>query len=148
GGIATYLNELHPHQSASFGRGNVNYVVPSDHRDDLVNIEDDAVTTFPRDGRNAIGLFRMLFATMRAVRQLRPDIIHLHSSFAGLVVRPVLWLTYRRSRIVYCPHGWAFGRETGRLSREVTKFTELVLSKLTHRIVCISESELTDAKQV
>ncbi|MBB4372558.1 glycosyltransferase involved in cell wall biosynthesis [Bradyrhizobium sp. cir1] len=148
GGIATYLNELHPHQCASFGRGNVNYVVPSDHRSDLVNIEDDAVTTFPREGRNALGLFRMLSATMRAVRQLRPDIIHLHSSFAGLVVRPVLWLTYRRSRIVYCPHGWAFGRETGRLSREVTKFTELVLSKFTHRIVCISESERTDAMQV
>ena len=57
GGIATYLNELHPHQSASFGRGNVSYVVPSDHRSDLVKIEDDAVTTFPRDGRNAIGQF-------------------------------------------------------------------------------------------
>lgn len=148
GGIATYLNELHPHQSASFGRGNVHYVVPSDHRRDLAHIEDDAVTTFPRDGRNAIGLFRMLFATMRAVRQFRPDIIHLHSSFAGLVVRPVLSLAYRRSRIVYCPHGWAFGRETGRLSREVTQFTELVLSKLTHRIVCISESEQTDAMRV
>jgi glycosyltransferase involved in cell wall biosynthesis len=148
GGIATYLNELHPHQSASFGRGNVSYVVPSDHRDDLVNIEDEAVTTFPRDGRNAIGLFAMLSATMRAVRQQRPDIIHLHSSFAGLVVRPVLWLTYRRSRIVYCPHGWAFGRETGRLSRAVTEFTELLLSKLTHRIVCISESEQVDAERV
>lgn len=148
GGIATYLNELHPHQSASFGRGNVSYVVPSDHRDDLVNIEDEAVTTFPRDGRNAVGLFAMLSATMRAVRQQRPDIIHLHSSFAGLVVRPVLWLTYRRSRIVYCPHGWAFGRETSRLSRAVTEFTELVLSKLTHRIVCISESEQVDARRV
>lgn len=148
GGIATYLNELHPHQSASFGRGNVSYVVPSDHRDDLVNIEDEAVTTFPRDGRNAVGLFAMLSATMRAVRQQRPDIIHLHSSFAGLVVRPVLWLTYRRSRIVYCPHGWAFGRETGRLSRAVTEFTELLLSKLTHRIVCISESEQVDARRV
>lgn len=148
GGIATYLNELHPHQSASFGRGNVSYVVPSDHRDDLVNIEDEAVTTFQRDGRNAVGLFAMLSATMRAVRQQRPDIIHLHSSFAGLVVRPVLWLTYRRSRIVYCPHGWAFGRETGRLSRAVTEFTELLLSKLTHRIVCISESEQVDARRV
>ncbi|WP_426412169.1 glycosyltransferase family 4 protein [Bradyrhizobium ganzhouense] len=148
GGIATYLNELHPHQSASFGRGNVSYVVPSDHRDDLVNIEDEAVTTFPRDGRNAVGLFAMLSATMRAVRQQRPDIIHLHSSFAGLVVRPVLWLTYRRSRIVYCPHGWAFGRETGRLSRAVTEFTELLLSKLAHRIICISESERVDAKRV
>ncbi|QQO35954.1 glycosyltransferase family 4 protein [Bradyrhizobium diazoefficiens] len=148
GGIATYLNELHPHQSASFGRGNVSYVVPSDHRDDLVNIEDEAVTTFPRDGRNAVGLFAMLSATMRAVRRQRPDIIHLHSSFAGLVVRPVLWLTYRRSRIVYCPHGWAFGRETGRLSRAVTEFTELLLSKLTHRIVCISESEQVDARRV
>lgn len=148
GGIATYLNELHPHQSASFGRGNVSYVVPSDHRHDLVNIEDEAVTTFPRNGRNAVGLFAMLSATMRAVRQQRPDIIHLHSSFAGLLVRPVLWLTYRRSRIVYCPHGWAFGRETGRLSRAVTEFTELLLSKLTHRIVCISKSEQVDARRV
>lgn len=148
GGIATYLNELHPYQSASFGRGNVSYVVPSDHRDDLVNVEDEAVTTFPRDGRNAKGLFAMLSATMRAVRQQRPDIIHLHSSFAGLVVRPVLWLTYRRSRIVYCPHGWAFGRETSSLSRAVTEFTEVVLSKLTHRIVCISESEQVDARRV
>lgn len=148
GGIATYLNELHPYQSASFGRGNVSYVVPSDHRDDLVNVEDEAVTTFPREGRNAKGLFAMLSATMRAVRQQRPDIIHLHSSFAGLVVRPVLWLTYRRSRIVYCPHGWAFGRETSRLSRAVTEFTEVVLSKLTHRIVCISESEQVDARRV
>ncbi|OKO76809.1 glycosyl transferase [Bradyrhizobium sp. NAS80.1] len=145
GGIATYLNELHPLQDASYGCENVRYVVPSDHRDDLVNIEDDAVTTFPRDGRNAIGLFRMLSATMRAVREFRPDVIHLHSSFAGLVIRPVLWLTFRRSRVVYCPHGWAFGRETGRLSRQITKFTELVLSKLTHRIICISESERTDA---
>jgi glycosyltransferase involved in cell wall biosynthesis len=148
GGIATYLNELHPHQRASFGRGNVSYVVPSDHRDDLVNIEDDAVTTFPREGRNALGLFAMLSATMRAVRQQRPDIIHLHSSFAGLVVRPALWLAHRRSRIVYCPHGWAFGRETGRLSLAVTEFTELLLSKLTHRIVCISESERVDAIRV
>lgn len=148
GGIATYLNELHPHQSASYGPGNVHYVIPSDHRSDLVNIADDAITTFPRDGRNAAGLFHMLSATMRAVRQFRPDIIHLHSSFAGLVVRPVLWLANRRSRIVYCPHGWAFGRETGRLSRDVTKFAELVLSKLTHRIVCISESERTDAMRV
>jgi glycosyltransferase involved in cell wall biosynthesis len=64
------------------------------------------------------------------------------------VVRPVLWLTYRRSRIVYCPHGWAFGRETGRLSRAVTEFTELLLSKLTHRIVCISQSEQVDAIRV
>jgi len=148
GGIATYLNELHPYQSDTFGRGNVNYVVPSDHRDDLVNIEDDAVTTFPREGRSVVSLFRMLSATVRAVRQLRPDVVHLHSSFAGFVVRPVLWLTDRRSPIVYCPHGWAFGRETGRLSRSVTQFIEVVLSKLTHRIVCISESEHTDAVRV
>lgn len=40
GGIATYLNELHPHQRAAFGRGNVHYVVPSDHRTDLNGFED------------------------------------------------------------------------------------------------------------
>ena len=141
GGIATYLNELHPHQRKSLGAGNVHYVIPSGHRADLVGIDDAEITEFSRSDRGISGLFRMLFATLRAVHRLQPDVVHLHSSFAGLVLRPVLLLKRKGPRIVYCPHGWAFSRETGRLSHQVTKLVEGVLAKITDRIICISRDE-------
>lgn len=145
GGIATYLNELHPHQRASYGRGNVHYVVPSDHRDDLVGFEDGELTLFRREGRNFPGLFRMAFATMREINRRRPDVIHIHSTFAGLVIRPVLLLKRDGPRVVYCPHGWAFSRETSQLSHQVTKWVERVFAKIADRIVCISGDEFKEA---
>jgi glycosyltransferase involved in cell wall biosynthesis len=145
GGIATYLNELHPHHQANLGRGNVHYVVPSDHRADLVNIDDDEITEFDRSGRSVSGLFRMLRATLRAIRRVQPDVVHLHSSFAGLVLRPALLFAKREGpRVVYCPHGWAFSRETGRLSHWITKLSENILAKITDRIICISGDEFNE----
>jgi glycosyltransferase involved in cell wall biosynthesis len=145
GGIATYLNELHPLQRASFGRGNVHYVVPSDHRDDLSGFEDGEITVFQREGRNFPSLFRMAFATLRAIRRLQPDVVHIHSTFAGLMIRPVLLLLGRGSlRVVYCPHGWAFSRKTSRLSHQVTKLVERVFAKITDRIICISGDEFKE----
>ncbi|KJC49536.1 glycosyl transferase [Bradyrhizobium sp. LTSP885] len=145
GGIASYLNELHPQQRASFGAGNVHYVVPSDHRDDLVGIEDAEITTFDRSGRSVSGLFQMLRATLQAIDVMQPDIVHLHSSFAGLVLRPALALRSRRPRVIYCPHGWAFSRETSRLSHQVTKAIENLLARTSDRIICISGDEHNEA---
>lgn len=145
GGIATYLNELHPHQRASFGRGNVHYIVPSDHRDDLVNFEDAEVSVFQRAGRSVPGLLRMALVTLEQIRRVQPDIVHIHSTFAGLVIRPMLLLKRGGPRVVYCPHGWAFSRETSQLSHRTTKLVELVLAKITDRIICISGDEQNEA---
>jgi glycosyltransferase involved in cell wall biosynthesis len=145
GGIATYLNELHPLQRASFGRGNVHYVIPSDHRDDLVGFEDREITLFQREGRDFLSLFRMAFAALREIRRRQPDVVHIHSTFAGLVIRPVLLLKRRGPRVVYCPHGWAFSRETSKLSHRVTKWVERVFAKITDRIICISGDEFNEA---
>src|SRR5260221_4817969 len=92
GGIATYFNELHPYQRASYGRDNVHYIVPSDHRDDLVGFEDSEVSVFKRVGRSLPGLLRMAMVTLQQIRRVQPDIVHIHSTFAGLVIRPLLFL--------------------------------------------------------
>lgn len=145
GGIASYLNDLHLQQQASFGAENVHYVVPSDHRHDLVGIDDNQITTFERSGRSISGLFQMLRASMQALDAFRPDVVHLHSSFAGLVLRPALAARSGGPRVVYCPHGWAFARETGRLSHLVTKAAEALLARTSDRIICISGDEFNEA---
>jgi glycosyltransferase involved in cell wall biosynthesis len=145
GGIATYFNELHPRQRASFGRDNVHYVIPSDHRGDLVGFEDGEVSAFGRMGRSLFGLLRMATTTLREIRRVRPDIVHIHSTFAGLVIRPLLLLNRGGPRVVYCPHGWAFSRETSRLSHRMAKLIERMLARITDQIICISRDELKEA---
>ncbi|WP_249140798.1 glycosyltransferase [Bradyrhizobium manausense] len=145
GGIASYLNDLHAQQEASFGHGNVHYVVPSDHRHDLVGIDDSQITLFDRAGRSVSGLFQMLRSSLQAIDAFKPDVVHLHSSFAGLVLRPALAARSGGPRVIYCPHGWAFSRETGRLSHRVTKAAENILARTTDRIICISGDEFNEA---
>lgn len=141
GGIATYFNELHGHQVAGFGAANIRYVIPADHRPDLVAVEDAAIVGFDRRGRDPGSLWRMVLATLAQVRTQRPDIVHLHSTFAGMVLRPILKLAAPRTRVIYCPHGWAFSRETSKLSHFATKTIERLLAPLCDRIICISQSE-------
>src|SRR5260370_42420754 len=88
GGIATYLNELHPHQRASFGRGNVHYIVPSDQRDDLGNFGDAEVSVFQRAGRSEPRLLGRARATVEQIHPVQPDILHTDSTFAGFAIRP------------------------------------------------------------
>lgn len=144
GGIATYFNELHAHQCAAFGKENVHYIVPSDHLHDLIGFEEAEVSVFKRSGRSISGLFRMALVTLSYIRRAKPDIIHLHSSFAGLI-RPILMLQRHGPRVIYCPHGWAFSRETSQLSHQITTFIERFLAKITDRIICISYDELSEA---
>ncbi|MDP4021782.1 glycosyltransferase family 4 protein [Methylobacterium sp. NEAU 140] len=141
GGIATYLTELHPLQAAEFGARNVVYVVPAHHRADLRDIPDAAVVTFGGRGRTAQGFAAMAFAGLREVVRHRPDVVHLHSTFAGAVLRPLLALMPGRPAVVYCPHGWAFSREVSRPSRALTRLVERLLAGLSDQVVCISESE-------
>jgi glycosyltransferase involved in cell wall biosynthesis len=50
-----------------------------------------------------------------------------------------------RPQVVYCPHGWAFSRETSRLSHRTTKLVEHLLAGITDRIICISADEQKQA---
>jgi glycosyltransferase involved in cell wall biosynthesis len=55
------------------------------------------------DRRSVVAHVRAARQLRRLVRRVRPDIIHLHSTFAGLVGGAL----DRRHRRVYTPHGWA-----------------------------------------
>jgi glycosyltransferase involved in cell wall biosynthesis len=75
---------------------------------------------------------------------MRPDIVHLHSSFAGAVVRAFLPGSRGTPHIVYSPHGWSFAMDTfgaaklayAAIERRLAAGTDLIL------VNSVSEYEL------
>lgn len=54
----------------------------------------------------------------------------------------------RGTRLVYCPHGWSFSRDSSTLAHRVTAFTERALSSLCDRIICVSPYERREALSI
>jgi glycosyltransferase involved in cell wall biosynthesis len=79
----------------------------------------------------------------RVVRELKPDVVHAHSSLAGLLVRTSL-----RNRhpvpLLFTPHGYAFERlDVGRVTRAAYRVAEWLLSWNTEMVVACSRRELS-----
>ncbi len=80
----------------------------------------------------------------RIIGEVRPDLVHLHSSKAGLAGRVAM----RGARpTVFQPHGWSFQATTGPL-RRATVGWERVGSRWADRILCVSEGEAAEAAEI
>jgi glycosyltransferase involved in cell wall biosynthesis len=71
------------------------------------------------------------------IQSTRPDVVHLHSSKAGLCGRVAI-----RGRLptLFQPHGWSFEAVDGPLERIVVRWERLG-ARWAHAIVCVSEGE-------
>ena len=76
-------------------------------------------------------------AVLRAVRAARPDIVHCHSTKAALVARLCCALT--RTPVIFTAHGWGFAERRAWWSPSVVRWLERWASKVTARIICVSE---------
>lgn len=88
-------------------------------------------------------------AIRRVVTSGNADVIHLHSSLAGLVGRLVL-LTCRRdkTKVFYSPHGFAFLRQdVSRGARSLYLTVERILARLGDGNILASESEYRLSKE-
>lgn len=54
--------------------------------------------------------FKAILHLRRELRKINPDIIHLHSSKAGVLGRIACFSLFKRKKIFYTPHGYAFLR--------------------------------------
>lgn len=147
GGIASYLRELIPLQCAEFGAANVVVLIPASQAAELPVPPGVRVVLF-NDGRGRVGnALALAWQAVALARVFRPTVAHVHSTFAGATVRPALALGYRQARVVYCPHGWAWDRPMGRLSRRLACLTERMLAHLSDQVVCISAHEVRTAQR-
>lgn len=79
------------------------------------------------------------------IRQENPDIIHIHSTFAGFFVRLPLWFKKSRPKIIYCSHGWSFTMEIANWKKRVYAYIERLLAYKTDVIINISKHELKNS---
>jgi glycosyltransferase involved in cell wall biosynthesis len=75
----------------------------------------------------------------RIVADVDPDVVHLHSSKAGLAGR--LALRGRRPT-VFQPHAWSFDAVTGAV-RSASLLWERLGARWAHAVICVSEAERT-----
>lgn len=82
-------------------------------------------------------LAREFASLAQIVRAVDPDLVHLHSSKAGLVGRLLL---RRRRPTIMQPHAWSFFARTGLVQR-ATLMWERAGARLADYVLCVSEDE-------
>ncbi len=141
GGIATYLDAVLAHRAATSGPESVALIVPDAELDQVHPPKGVRVETYRYGGRGPISLFRLMWSLRKGIREIRPDIVHIHSSFPGFAGRLPMMLMGRRPICIYCAHGWSFEMEMASWRRAVFAFVERLLSRTTDAIVNISMSD-------
>ncbi|MCW5659632.1 MAG: glycosyltransferase [Burkholderiaceae bacterium] len=146
GGVGSYLEELVPRQAERHGADRVRVVLPAEHAALFDRLPPHALHVFEigRAGRLR-SMVRMARVVLALVRQWRPEVVHLHSSYAGLMLRPLLALLPQRPRVVYCSHGWAFDREAARWLNVAVAAVERTWARFCDAVVCISQHDRASA---
>ena len=83
---------------------------------------------------------RTVWALVRLFRREKPQLVHTHTSKAGVLGRVAAWLV-KVPVIVHTPHGHVFYGHFGRLRSWLFMQVERVLSSLTTRLIALTESE-------
>lgn len=147
GGVATVIRTISASPEDDAADYQLVYLVPEDQAKELHGIAPQQVRTFPRSGRNVPSLLRFAWRLSQVLLKEKPDVVHLHSTFSGVIGRVVCVLLrpWRKPKIVYCPHAFSFLMESSPTKQKVYAWIERVLQKVTDVIICVSQYELDKA---
>jgi glycosyltransferase involved in cell wall biosynthesis len=99
------------------------------------------------DAGEGVRFWSALRLVARVYRDIRPDFVHAHSSFAGAYVRAVPRIP--RTSIVYTPHCFAVERtDLGPFVRSALKLLEWALARRTGTVVAASDREAARARSL
>jgi glycosyltransferase involved in cell wall biosynthesis len=92
---------------------------------------------------NPINDFKALCSLVRLIKQKRPDIVHTHSSKAGVLGRLAAKLA-GVPKIVHTPHGHVFYGHFHPTAARIFLWIERLLTLITDRMVALTEGEKND----
>lgn len=144
GGIATYLKNV---ISFQLKEKNIDKVILINSKCSSESIEFDSpkfVHVVYGYKRGVKGILKLL-NLRKQIESWNPDIVHFHSSFAGIVRFDYLFKS-PKYKVVYCAHGWSFTQKNkGRINKFIYSKVEFLLSRKTDLIINISNDEMRKA---
>ncbi len=137
GGIYSYFMDMSYHHGRNTSL--LNHLVYSDKRNEIqpekVRTDIDAnVAIIKVSMKKEIAPFadmKSVIELVRILKKIRPDVVHLHSSKAGVIGRLAHFFSRSKSRLYYTPHGYAFLRQDISSGKQrVYRFIEKSMSQL------------------
>lgn len=118
----------------------LNYIEYFDKRIKLIKIDNfTREINFNKD-------IKSFFEIKRVAEEINPDIIHLHSSKAGVLGR--LAFNNKKSTLFYTPHGYSFLMESsGLIKRKIYYIIEAILAKKNCKTVSCSKGEYLETEK-
>lgn len=143
GGIATYLRTL---LSGLRKYDDVeNYLLISEYKSQQGWESVAKKVFYYKYKRSIFNIFSAIKQIHTVIEDVNPDIIHVHSTWAGLFVRLPYLFRKRKTKIIYQSHGWAFLMDTSNYKKNIYALVEKILSIPTDRIINISNYEQNQA---
>ncbi|EHG19544.1 hypothetical protein HMPREF9334_01859 [Selenomonas infelix ATCC 43532] len=138
GGVATYIKTLIT-RDLEFGIDN--YLLMAEEKSEHVwNFPKNKITYYPYH-RSLYSLIPAMCAIQEHVKYIKPDIIFLHSSWAGMLTRIPLLFGKKKFRIIYNPHGWSFLMNVSIWCKRLYALIERTLAWKTDLIINVSRYE-------
>ncbi|MDD3365074.1 MAG: glycosyltransferase [Syntrophomonas sp.] len=144
GGIATYINEVLAYQSNVEETTHLYLLLDSRSQGRQFDLNPENIFYYSFN-REATKVLPAIIQIRKYLRQLRPDIVHVHSSFAGFLARAACFFNRKKPRIVYCAHGWSFNMEISPLKKRLFAIIERILARKTDLIINVSRYEYESA---
>lgn len=138
GGVATYLHTLFSDETLAVDNHLVLSQPMSDTNWELLPSKVHYYTY----KRRLLDIPLAMLHIWRKIQQVNPDILMVHSTWAGVFVRfPYLFIPKRKKKIIYNAHGWAFLRDTSDIYKKIYALIERVLANVTDCIINVSDYE-------
>ncbi|WP_339530454.1 glycosyltransferase [Pseudomonas mucidolens] len=147
GGVATVIRTISVPPEGEASAYELVYLIPLDQKKELHGVDEQQIRTFVRTKRDVLSLLRFAWSLTRVILKEKPQVVHLHSTFSGVIGRCVCLLLrpWRAPRIIYCPHAFSFLMESSPAKQKVYSLIERLLQKVTDVIICVSQYELDTA---
>lgn len=133
GGVGTIIEQI-----ANFS---IEYehvcIIPNMHSDSIKKTK-SKVYDFDKTGRNIRSFYNLLKMFFKVLKNERPDIIHIHSTFAGVLCRGMLLFYPFPGKVIYCPHAFSFMMTSSKFKKKLYVMVERLLACKTDKIICTS----------
>ncbi len=147
GGVSTVIcaaSNLNEVDSVLYG--------PVAHRE-YVSLFQGETYYYERSGRNILSLIRFFFGFIKVYNQVKPDVIHLHSSLS-ILVSCYIWLASlfngAQCKVIYQPHGISYDMDMpqSKTKEGVFKIFERFFSVFVNSIIAISKYEMAQIQKL